>query len=269
MDIKKYTEANRHSWNEVTPIHQKARKVNLKDEFKKPGFSTLDNVITSKLKELAIDGKRVAQLCCNNGRETLSLVNTGAESAVGFDISDETIKEANELAEISKLNCRFVRTDVYDIGEEYFNQFDLIYISIGALYWLPDLTRFFKISANMLKSKGSLVTYESHPFTNMLAMEVDKEFDKKDPAKIIFTYFREEPWISNDGIDYIGKTTYKSKTNYGWAYKLSDIMNAIIKGGLVIKEFYEYAHDTSTDFKNLEKDGRLPLSYILIADKIE
>lgn len=267
MDLKKYTEANRQSWNEVAPIHQKARKIDLKEEFKRPGYSTLDNVITSKLKEIGMEGKKVAQLCCNNGREVLSLVNIGAESAVGFDISDEAIAEAKELTGISGLGCKFVRTDVYDIDEKYFNKFDLIYISIGALYWLPDLDRFFKIVGNMLIDEGMLVIYESHPFTNMLAQENEEEFDKDNPTKAAFTYFRDEPWVCDDGIDYIGKSTYKGITNYGWAYKISDIINSVIKSGFVICEFLEYAHDTSCEFEHLEKVGKIPLSYILIGRK--
>lgn len=67
----------------------------------------------------------------------MSLINIGAESGVGFDISDEAIKEANELKEISGLNCDFIRTDVYDIDEKYNNRFDLVYISIGQFSTTP------------------------------------------------------------------------------------------------------------------------------------
>jgi hypothetical protein len=34
MDRKKITESNREAWNEVTPLHQKARKVNLEEKFR-------------------------------------------------------------------------------------------------------------------------------------------------------------------------------------------------------------------------------------------
>jgi SAM-dependent methyltransferase len=267
MDIKKYTEANRAAWNEVTPIHQKARKVDLKSSFATPGFSTLDETITGKLLQLGIKGKKTAQLCCNNGRETISMVNIGAAEAVGFDISDEAIREAEQLAKIAGISCRFVRADVYDIDDSYNNQFDLVLITIGALYWLPDLSKFFKIVRGMLNESGRVVIYESHPFTNMLAIENEKEFDKEDPLKIVHTYFREEPWIDDEGIDYIGKTIYKSKTNYGWAYKLSDIFNSIIESGLIIREFHEYRTDISDHLAHLDSDCKAPLSYLLVAGK--
>lgn len=267
MDIKKYTRANREAWNEVTPIHREVRKVNLKEKFKEKGFSTLDELISSKLKQIPIDGKKVAQLCCNNGRETLSMVNLGAESAVGFDISDEAIKEARELAEISGLNCRFIRTDVYDIGEEYFDTFDLIFITIGALPWLPDLDRFFDIVSKMLKKEGTLLIYEEHPFVYMLATEKDGEFDPENPMKLAFSYFREEPWIDNTGIDYIGKTVYRGKTSYSFSQKLSDVINPIIRSGMKITEFSEYNHNISDTFEHIENQKIMPLSYVLMGRK--
>ncbi len=267
MGIKKYTETNREAWNEVNPIHQRARKIDLKMKFKEKGFSTLDEVETGKLKEIAITGKTVAQLCCNNGRETLSLVNLGAAAAVGFDISDAAIQEAEQLADISGLNCRFVRTDVYDIGSEYDAAFDLIYITIGGLTWLPDLDRFFGIVSGMLKGNGTLMIYDEHPFTYMLATSGDDEFDGDNPLNPAFSYFREKPWIENSGLDYLAKSTYKAKTAYSFSHKLSDICNAIIGNGLNIKEVNEYSHDLTNLFEHAQNQGKAPLSYILIAEK--
>ena len=270
MNIKKYTDANREAWNEATLKHQEARvakKLDYKKKFSKKGFSTLDNIETARLKAIGLKGKRVAQVCCNNGRETLSLVNLGAKSAVGFDISDEAIKEALELAKISGLNCKFVRTDVYDIGEEYNNSFDLIYITIGAMGWLPDLNRFFKVVSKMISPGGHLMIYEHHPFLYMIARDGETEFDQKDPLKIVHPYFRTEPWVSNDGIDYIGGTRYESKTSYDFTHTTADILNSIIGSGIRLLEFMEYAHDISTEFKEHEKEGKIPLSFILIGKK--
>lgn len=267
--IKKYTEANRLAWNEVTPIHQKARKINLKKEFARRGFSVLDEYATAKLAEIGLAGKRVAQICCNNGRETLSLINIGAKSAIGFDISDEAIKEARELADIAGLDCEFVRTDVYDIGEEYYSTFDLAFITIGALPWMPDLNRFFEVVAGILKDNGYLVIYEQHPFGYMLAMEGDDDYDPDNPLKIVHSYFREEPWINNTGIDYIGKSKYKAETSYDFTVTLTKIINAVAENGIMIKEFTEYNHDISTDFENLKEESRIPKSYMLIGKKVK
>ncbi len=269
-EIKKYTDANREAWNEATLKHQQARAKknnNLKEKFSQKGFSTLDKYETAKLKEIDLAGKKVAQVCCNNGQETLSLVNLGAESAVGFDISDEAIKEARELAKISGLNCEFVRTDIYDIGAEYYDSFDLIYITIGAMGWMPDLNKYFKVVSKMLRAGGHLMIYEHHSFCDLLARDGEDEFDPDDPLKIVHSYFRTEPWVGNDGIDYIGGTKYESKTSYDFTHTTSNIINSIINNGIILKEFTEYSHDISTEFAEHENEGKIPLSYILIGVK--
>ena len=270
MDIKKYTDANREAWNEAILVHQKARlkkKIDYKKAFAQKGYSTLDKYELAKLKEIGLKGKRVAQLCCNNGRETLSLINMGAQSGVGFDISDEAIKEARKLAEISGLDCEFVRTDVYDIGEEYYDSFDLVYITIGAMAWLPDLNKFFGVVSKLLKKNGNLMIYEHHPFCYMLAMEGDDEFDPNNPLKIVHSYFRTEPWVGDDGIDYIGGTKYKAKTSYDFTNTLMNIINSVASNGIRIQEYSECGHDISNEFELQEKEQLIPLCFILLGLK--
>lgn len=267
MDYKKITEANREAWNEVTPIHQKHRPENYQELFRQKGFSTLDNLITTKLNQVGLKGKTAAQLCCNNGRETLSLLNLGADRAVGFDISDEAVTEARELARSAGLECEFVRTDVYDITNEHFGKYDMVFITIGGLSWLPDLNRFFGVVSNMLKPGGDLVIYEQHPFLYVFATEVDDDFDPDFRTKVAFSYFRTDPWRDDQGIDYIGKTTYKSKPNFSYTQKVSDIVNGIVKNGIRLDEFNEYSHDISETYGGLENGDFLPRCYILLGHK--
>jgi len=267
VDRQEISQANRLAWNEATVKHRKARKDTLKNAFSKPGYSTLDESITAKLLELELDGKAVAQTSCNNGREVISMVNLGAKSGVGFDISDDAIEEANELAEIAKIDCSFVRTDVYDIHEQYNNTFDLVYISIGALVWLSDLDKFFKVVARILKPGGKLLIYETHPFLYCFPAEDEPEFDSDNPLQVVYSYFRSEPWVTNDGIDYVGGTRYEAKTSYCYTQKMSDIINPIIRNGILIKELLEYDNDIDGTFGQLEKEKKVPLCYMLLGEK--
>ena len=263
MKRKEITEANRKAWNEVMPIHQKYRKIDLKKAFSNRGFVTFDSIEKSFLDKIELTGKKVAQLCCNNGQETLSLVNYGAESAAGFDISDLAIEEANELQKISGLNCKFIRTDVYDIDEEWFNQFDMIYITIGAIAWLPDIELFFKMVSHLLKKDGDLLIYDTHPFCYMLAHPDEDEYRKDYPKNAVHSYFRTEPWIGNTGIDYIGGTTYDACTSYDYSSTFSRNINAMIKAGIQIVELQEFDHDISNMFAHLEDDTAIPKCYLL------
>lgn len=267
VDIENYSERNREAWDEAASVHRKNRKINYRELFKNKNYSVLDTTLSSLLKKIPLHGKNVAQLCCNNGRELFSIVNTMGASGVGFDISGEFITEAKEIAKLAKLECRFVRTNLYHLTAEHDHIFDLVFFTAGALTWFHNLEKLFQLVGRLLKSEGYLVIYEIHPFTNLLAMKDEPLYDPKNPYKIAYNYFRNDLWISNTGADYIGKTTYKSKTFTSFAHKISDIITAIGSNEIVIKEFIEYPHDISAGFEDLEKNQMIPLSYTIIGRK--
>ena len=62
MDDKDYIKANREAWNEVVPVHRKARGEKFLQAIKSPEYSALDDIITGKLKEIGFEGKSIAQL---------------------------------------------------------------------------------------------------------------------------------------------------------------------------------------------------------------
>jgi 2-polyprenyl-3-methyl-5-hydroxy-6-metoxy-1,4-benzoquinol methylase len=259
MDIKKYTEANRKAWNEVSPIHEEMKK-EAKKQFLEPGFSCLDEVITKAIKQIGIEGKDVAQVCCNDGVETLSLKNLGAASCTGFDISDEAIRTAELLSTEAEIPCRFVRTDIYDIPKDYHAQFDVVYISAGVFIWFPDLKRFFQVVSELLKEGGTVLIYEMHPFLNML----DEE---EDDIRIKHSYFIDKPHMYDDGLTYLGDN-YEGSPTYNFDPTMSQIISAIIRNGLNIKHFEEYDYDLSALFEHLEdKQIKIPMSYLISAEK--
>ena len=269
MSIKNYAEKNREAWNEAASVHGKSRKIDYKEKFKDRNFSVLDGTLSSLLKKIPLKGGVVAQLCCNDGRELLSIINTMGAAGVGFDISDEFIAEAKKIAELAKLNCRFIRTDINHLTNEYNNYFDLVLFTAGALTWFSDLGKLFDTVKRLMKPGGYLVIYEIHPFTNLIAWKDEPDYESLNPYKVAYKYFRDTPWVNNNGADYIGKTTYKSKTFISFAHKLSDIITAICSNEIVIKEFIEYPHDVSAHLADLAKDHILPLSYTIIGRKMK
>jgi len=85
--------------------------------------------------------------------------------------------------------------------------------------------------------------------------------------KIVRSYFKREPWIDEDGLDYIGGTTYDAKTTISFPHTMSETISAIAGNGLVILELREYGQDIADSFAHLEKYGKLPLSYSLVGRK--
>lgn len=264
MNRKDYTESNRKAWNEVNSKHQKAKQERGKfEKFNQEGYSTLDERITEVLHAVGIKGKAVAQVCCNDGEETISLKNLGAKSATGFDLSDEAIKSAKELSQRSGVSCEFVQTDIYEIPEHYYSSFDLVYISVGSLMWFPDIPTFFKVVSNLLKMDGTAIIYDIHPFSLML-----DENNKQHPYEIKYSYFIDEPKVFTDGLDYVGSSEYEASPIYNFDPTFSQILNGLIQNRLTIDHVEEFPHDMTAIFEHLDnKELKIPLSMLIVAKK--
>lgn len=264
LQDNRYIEANRHAWNQVAPIHADANQARLLLGFTQPGFSTLDVYITEKLRQVGTQGKAVAQLGCNNGCELLSIKNMGAGRCVGFDIAEEFIKQAQALNEAAQLDCEFVASNIYAIAHSYNQTFDLIYISIGVLSWMPDINAFFAVVTRLLKPQGNLIIYEMHPFLNML----DAPSETENPLQISLGYFNQMAQEDITNLDYYRGTQYEALPKYWFAHTLASIMTALIANGIAIAAFDEYAHDISEMFKSLEQYQKIPLCYILVGERV-
>lgn len=264
--LKKYTEANREAWNEVTPRHQEAAKERWDRAFERRGFVCMGDVEVGLLRQMGIEDKAVAHLCCNNGVELLSLKNLGAGECVGFDISDLAIQEARERARRCQIDCQFVRSDVYEIGPEYEDRFDLIYVSAGGLGWLPDLRLFFAKAAALLREDGRVFIHEIHPFSEMLPFD-DAEGD--DVLRIVEPYFKSEPYVDYGGLDYVGGTQYAStKPQYWFVHTFSDILMGLIENQIAIEHLSEYETDISAGHRRIEEaQAGVPLSTIIVGRK--
>lgn len=264
--FKKYTEANREAWNEAMPRHQKAAREKWDIAFMQPGFVCTGDVELDLLRRMGIKDKAVAHLCCNNGIELLSLKNLGANECVGFDISDVAIQKALERAKRCQIDCQYVRADVYEIGPEYGNRFDVVYLSAGGLGWMPDLGLFFAKAAALLRKNGQIFIHEIHPFSEMMPFDDTKDADL---LRIVEPYFKVEPYIDYGGLDYVGGSQYTStRPQYWFVHKLSDILMGMIENQISIEHFSEYETDISAGHKRIEQArAGIPLSYILIGRK--
>ena len=261
-----YSKANKAAWEEAFAKHRAGYKEDPALRLRRGDRSFLEADVIVELEEIGLEGKEVAQICCNNGRELLTLLTMGAAKGTGFDIAENFVGEARRLAREANLNAEFVATDIYDIEDKYSGQFDLVLITIGALCWFEDLGRFFEKVALVLREGGILLINEQHPYTNMLAMVTEEGYDPARPDKVVFSYFKEEPWIDNDGVDYVGETIYTSKTLYSFSHSFAAIINALRRSNLRVERLSEFDYDISTSWPHINRRG-MPLSYMLIAEK--
>lgn len=260
-------EKNRKAWNQVHPIHEKTRPEDLKVRFSDPGFLAIEPRSLSAAKDIGLQGARIMQLCCNNGRELLSLLRCGAVSGTGFDISDAAIAEAEALADIADLDANFVCTDALAIDPAQYQPADILLITVGALAWIPDLPLFFRVAAGLLAGGGKLLIHEQHPCANIFFCDSEPGFDPKFPERPGYSYFRTEPLVSEDGLDYYGDTEYVALPSVEFFHTMGEIVTAVSAAGLRIERLEEYSDDISNSWPTLSERGQLPLSYVLVAEK--
>ena len=103
-------------------------------EFVAPAFSA---VAAANMKIGDVRGLRIAHLQCHIGIDTLCLARRGA-SCVGLDFSPRAIAAARLLQQKTGLDARFVEGNVYDARQLIDGDFDMVYVTWGAIGWLPD-----------------------------------------------------------------------------------------------------------------------------------
>lgn len=265
MERATYIAANRQAWDQSAELHRAGPEWRrLAEGFARPGFSCLDTVETALFEEIGVVGKDVAQLCCNNARELLSVKNLGAARCVGFDQSAAFLDQGRELAAIAGQELELVEGNVYGIPAGYNGSFDIVLVTIGVFGWMPDLPEFFSLATRLLKPRGLLVVHEEHPVMNMF------EPDGERPFEPVNSYFRTEPFVESAAIVYHGEAAPEVGAHYWFVHTLAEVITAILAAGLTLDTFREYPHNISAaefDLYESRAGIELPMSYVLVARK--
>jgi SAM-dependent methyltransferase len=262
-----YNKLNKLAWEEAYGNRKSGWGENIYDRLRNEAYPFLEKDLIEELSNFDLKGKTIAQFCCNNGRELLSLFKMGAEFGIGFDITENMTSFANMIAKKLQMNCTFVATDILDIDRKYYDKFDYIFITIGALTWFDDLKAFFEKVYDCLKDGGYMIINEKHPVSDMFAADGEENYDKSVPDKIANSYFKCEPWVEANGMSYMSDPSKEYKrTSYSYSHTFAGIINAIIESDMQIKKLREFDYDISEAFSELNSKG-IPLSYILIAQK--
>lgn len=260
---KEITGANRAAWNASAPLHEEGDHwQQLLEHAAQPGFSVLDQFLTTILEGLDLKGKSAVQIGCNNARELISLASLGIRPELGIDQAGGFLAQAKQLADAADLNLQLLEADVYDLPSGV-GQFDLALITIGVLNWMPDLPEFFRITSGLLAPGGRLVIYETHPFLEVFDPASATPFE---PA---FSYFERRPQEVTEAITYDGRDHGKGETGYWFIHPLGEIVTACARSGLGIEELKEFAHTIREPEYDIydRRAAQIPMSYCLVAQK--
>jgi SAM-dependent methyltransferase len=258
------TAANRIAWDNSAKHHATGASWDaLITGFGDPAYSVLDKTLTNALRAAGVRGGEIVQIGCNNGREVLSTLALGARAGLGIDQSRAFLDQGEILTKISGRNCQFLCSDIYALPLDTPNDFDVAFITIGVLNWMPDLAGFFKAVANLLKPGGQLVIYETHPFLEMFDPAADAPFAPK------FSYFHTAPIIETLAITYDGTVHDDAPETHWFIHRMSDVLTGCLTAGMQIIEFQEFAHSIrEVDYDiYADQDAQLPMSFLLRASK--
>src|SRR3954451_13992029 len=222
-----YRDVNRANWNDRAPAHAASPDYALGRFATDPAH--LSDVVRFDRKLLGdIAGLRAVHLQCHIGTDTVSLARLGA-TMTGLDLSDKSLEEARRLAETAGADIRFVQADVYDAPEAVGTGYDLVYTGIGALCWLPDIRRWGRTIAALLRPGGRLFIREGHPV--LWALDYERADDL---LALELPYFEnEEPLIFDEATTYVTTDTEISHTTtHEWNHGLGEIVTALLGAGM-------------------------------------
>ena len=156
-----YLATNLANWNSRVPHH--VAEYGLEHFRDDPAH--LSSVVRFDLPRLGdLTGLDVVHLQCHIGSDTVSLARLGARSVTGLDFSAPALEAARRLARDAGTDVRFVQADVYSALDVLpAASFDLVFTGIGALCWLPSVSRWAEIVASLLRRDGRLFIREGHP----------------------------------------------------------------------------------------------------------
>lgn len=230
--MDEYRQANRKSWDAMTPIHVASEFYDV-EGFKR-GRCALMDIDVREVGDVA--GKRLLHLQCHFGQDTLSWARRGAE-VVGVDFSEPAIVQARALATELSLNARFICCDLYDLPNHLDDRFDIVYTSAGVLCWLPDMPRWGQIAARYVKPGGFFYLRDFHP----AGLVYDDSPGVTEP-RVRYPYFHNaEPMrFETEQGTYADPTAELHRVSYEWHHSLADIINALINAGLRLEYLHEF-----------------------------
>ncbi|MFJ4165763.1 class I SAM-dependent methyltransferase [Microbacterium sp. NPDC089698] len=233
IDWEPARDANRENWDDRVALHAEAYGLQAFDD---PAH--LSDVVREDAAGLApflpegFDGLDVCHLQCHIGTDTLSFARLGAR-VTGVDFSAPALETAAALATRLGLDADWVETDVLDAAAAVGTEFDLVYTSIGAICWLPDLERWAAQVAGLLRPGGTFYIRDGHPV--LYALD-----ETRDEPVLRYPYFdtgEAQAW--DDDSTYAGDGTVAHPRTYEWPHPLSSVVNALIGAGLRIRRLDE------------------------------
>ncbi len=271
-----YREVNRAFWDDRAEAHAASPGYDVAKFADDPRF--LSDVVRFDLPRLGdVAGLTGVHLQCHIGTDTVSLARLGARMT-GLDLSATSLAQARRVAALAGVDVPFVEGEVYAAPELLQPaSFDFVYTGIGALCWLPDITRWARVVATLLRPGGRLFVREGNPV--LWALE-----DNRDDDLLVMKYpyhHQSEPLVWDEDGSYVEvDTSFTHNRSLNWNHGFGEIVTALVEAGLQLTALVE--HDSVPwealpgqmvrggeydEWSLKDRSWRAPMSYTLQAVK--
>ena len=195
----------------------------------------------------------------------------------GLDLSPASLAQARELSRRADPHVEYVEAELYDavtvLGA---GSFDFVFTGIGALCWLPSVSRWAQVVADLLVPGGRLFIREGHPVVWSI------EYERPDRLLVLkYPYFEhEEPLVWDEPGTYVeSDVVFEHNLTHSWNHGLGEIVTAVLDAGMELTMLVEHdsvpweplpgqmVKDDHGEWRLAEHRERAPLTYTLQAVK--
>ena len=252
--MNEWHEANRKGWDAVSPqwqamIEERGEWRGCPDD---PGIA-LHPLELDHLGD--ISGKDVCVLGSGDNLVVFALAGMGAR-VTSVDISQVQLDTAAGRAGELGLDISFVRADVTDLGPLRDSTFDVVYTGGHMAVWVSDLKRYYSEAGRILKSGGTFMVKEYHPFRRIWEQSPGQ-------LEMEFGYYDRGPHQYDRSEDIPGAEA-GSLPSYEFQWTVSDYVSALLDAGCELVAAHEIG-DAVQEWEGPNLEG-LP-EYLLLVGK--
>jgi SAM-dependent methyltransferase len=222
--MNKMNQANQRYWDAMAPDWQKLRD---QDQLWRlcPQHPELafEGEVLGMISQFTGDlhNQRVGVIASGDNYAAFALAGMGAR-VTSMDISDRQLAIARQRADLLGLEMTFIRADATSLEGIAEGEFDLICSSNGFFVWIAEPGRVFQQVYTVLKPGGFYIFYDVHPFLRpwkdqITPLEMEKPYTVTGP-------FEDKGY---------------GQTNYQFHWRVSDLINPLLKAGLVLRQLAE------------------------------
>jgi len=214
---------NRAAWNEVAADWERRVNVAIKPAYWKNGKTTLHPFEPKLLGP--VRGIKLLHLMCGAGEDSVSWAKLGAR-VTGIDGAEKRLEFARLRAVGAKVGIDFRRADTMKLPFPP-SSFDRVFAARGITCWIPDMVKWARGIARVLKPGGKFLLVDGHPLTCIFDLQEKRRVFVRDD------YFMNRPQRYGGWWFKVGLPHPREKVEVTW--RICDLINGFHRAGLALE----------------------------------